>query len=227
MRKCGKLRSEPPFDYSRVIHARPFKMPMNQYSMTNMELSLKCRITIRAALAVLFITVTACSSYKPVRVVAPELFGLTCFPDGICLDDPARHNEAAALTNNAKSFVDDRFGPAPNLSRVLYCSTKSCFSQFGNPQVAALYVWGTDTLVVNETGWQDYIIRHELIHHWQAKTFGVLPSSSGLPRWYIEGMAYVLSDDPRADTTNAEANGFRDTFQLWIDAGNDWRIPPE
>ena len=90
-----------------------------------------------------------------------------------------------------------------------------------------MYFWGANDIVVNDKGWQDHIVRHELIHHWQSETFGVLQAGTRLPRWYIEGMAYVLSEDPRPIIPNEKAQAQRLRFQRWIAAGNDWRMAPD
>lgn len=38
--------------------------------------------------------------YKPVRIFAPETFGLTCFDNKICVEDPSTYAEAIQLTND-------------------------------------------------------------------------------------------------------------------------------
>jgi hypothetical protein len=47
-----------------------------------------------------------------------------------------------------------------------------------------------------------------------------------LPRWYIEGMAYSISQDPRKPLPRADIQGWRDLFNAWKEEGNDWRQPP-
>ena len=104
--------------------------------------------------------------------------------------------EATRLRDEALSFVSANAGPIDQPPHVLFCSSEECFTRFGNPAVAASYFWGLDTLLINDRGWQAYTLRHELIHHWQVEQFGAVQASR-LPRWYIEGMAYSISQDPR------------------------------
>ena len=182
---------------------------------------------IAAGLLILMAAVPSCAGFTYARIFMPAAYGLTCFDDDICVDDRTRLAEARALRDDAVAFVTERVGPFKAPPRLLFCSTTDCFAKFGNPQVWGLYFWGTGRLVVNETGWHDYIIRHELIHHWQAENFGVLPSSKGLPRWYIEGMAYVMSADPRDVIPHGPSQDHRAAFNAWLAAGNDWRVPPE
>lgn len=176
-------------------------------------------------LAASSIFIVTCASYKPLRVLAPETFGLICTSDDLCVETPDDIAQAATMRADALRFVNDTIAPIQKPPRILFCSSQACTAHFGYPQVAALYVWGTKTLVINDSRWDDYILRHELIHHLQAEHFGTLRSHM-LPRWYIEGMAYALSEDPRQPLPRADIQEWRTQFDTWIAAGNDWRHPP-
>jgi hypothetical protein len=105
------------------------------------------------------------------------------------------------------------------------CSSEKCFARFGNPAVAALFVWSLENVIINRRGWHDHILRRKLIHHWQNEQFGTLQSSR-LPRWYVEGMAYSLSQDPRNPLPRSDIESRREQFEAWLDDGNDRRQPP-
>jgi len=167
-----------------------------------------------------------CALSAPGRVMAPEANGLFCPTETTCVDDLSRLDEAVTLTTDALRFVETRLGPIDSPPRVLFCSSTECFARFGNPQVAALYYRGLDTMVINETGWEPYILRHELIHHWQQQTFGTIQVGFWLPEWYLEGMAYTLSEDPRRPIPHPPAEALRVAFEAWVAEGNDWHSPP-
>lgn len=116
-----------------------------------------------------------------------------------------------------------RFSVMP---RLLFCATKRCSKKFGNPQIGAQYFWGTNQIVVSDVGWVKYMVRHEMIHHWQAEQFGAAESAKNLPQWYVEGMAYEFSNDPRGTISSPVAQKHRARFRAWIAAGNNWRVPP-
>jgi len=172
------------------------------------------------------VLLSACVANQTLRALTPDEFGLTCTSDNICIDDTARIGEARKLYKNALRFVSVNVGPIARPPRVLFCSTRDCFAQFGDPTVAAHYVVGFDTVVINDIGWYGFILRHELIHHWQSEQFGPARTSR-MPRWYLEGMAYVLSRDQRDPLPTPEIQGWRDQFNAWVAEGNDWRIPPK
>lgn len=184
------------------------------------------KILLFCAMSALALLLAACAFYKPLRVLTPETFGLTCITDDICVEDTSTITEAAKLRDDALSFVTANVGPIERPPRVLFCNSEDCFSRFGNPAVAALNFSGLDTLLINDRGWQDYILRHELIHHWQVEQFGVVQASR-LPRWYIEGMAYSISQDPRDPLPRSDIQAWRDQFNAWVEEGNDWRQPPQ
>lgn len=168
---------------------------------------------------------TACAIYKPARVLTAEAYGLACIDDEICIEDPDSLERARSLRNDAVAFVQSRLGPFRKPPRVLFCATKTCYGRFANPQTLGINL-GTMGAVINETGWSEHIVRHELIHHWQSENFGKIATAVSLPRWYIEGMAYTLSKDPRHPLPHAPAQAWRAQFEEWIADGNDWRIPP-
>lgn len=174
----------------------------------------------------LILTACGCADLKPAKSLMPQAFGVTCATDNICLDDIQKISAARLLAQDATADVEAMLGPIRNAPQMVFCSTTTCFQRFGNSEVAALYVWGTQTALFNDKGWQPHIVRHELIHHWQAENFGGLIGLSRLPGWYIEGMAYALSQDPRDEIPNATAQAQRETFEAWIAAGHDWRRPP-
>ncbi|MEM7242584.1 MAG: hypothetical protein AAF429_10400 [Pseudomonadota bacterium] len=135
------------------------------------------------------------ATYKPLRVVVPNLAPVECITDQICIDDPNRAAEATRLYREALAFVNTEVGEIENPPRAYFCAGKVCSDYFGLGKVAA-YAASTRGIVIKPNGWKDYIVRHELIHHLQAERLG----SVGLflrPEWFREGMAYSLSRDPR------------------------------
>ena len=151
--------------------------------------------------------------YKPVRVLAPELNGVTCVSDSICMEDVSRHEEASALYDAALGFVNAAVGAVEEWPRAIFCSTQDCFQSFGFDRAAAHTV-GVSGIVVGPRGWKSHFMRHEIIHHLQAERLGVFEQWRS-PEWFKEGMAYALSQDPRP-VLSEPWQGYRSRFGEWF-----------
>jgi len=163
--------------------------------------------------------------YKPARLLAPELAGVSCVSDTICMDDVARHAEATVLYDEAYAFVRSTVGAFRRGPRVIFCSTETCFRSFGFDRAVAQAV-GVSGIVLGPRGWKDYYLRHEMIHHLQAERLGVIRQWL-MPGWFTEGMAYAFSQDPRpvlADPWQEYRAAFESWYQvvgkddLWVEA---------
>lgn len=171
----------------------------------------KARVIV--ALAATIAPIACWAFIKPLRVLAPELAGLQCFDGQVCIDDPARLDEARALRQQALAFVSQRVAPIGHAPRMLFCTTAACEKTFGFTSNGAYNV-GTSGLVVSRRGWAPHFVRHELIHHVQAEHLGALKMWLSTPTWLIEGMAYSWSEDPRRPLPPG-LEAYRQTFETW------------
>lgn len=173
------------------------------------------------------IPVAAWAIIKPTRVVAPELTGLSCISDFICIDDASRYQEALALYDEALNFVDTTVGLIERKPRVIFCSTENCLQSFGLGRRAGITM-GTFGIAISPRAWKPYYVRHEMIHHLQNERLGMIKAWRE-PKWFIEGMAYSLSEDPRpklSEPFEQYRSQFKDWHKqvgkerLWTEAGN-------
>lgn len=178
-------------------------------------------------IGMLCIPVAAWAFIKPVRVVAPELTGLSCMNDILCTDDISRYQEASKLYDEALNFVDASISPIKNKPRVVFCNTDTCFQSFGFKKQAGATI-GSFGIVISPRAWKPYYVRHEMIHHLQNEKLGMVKTWSN-PQWFTEGMAYALSDDPRqklSEPFERYRSQFADWYQrvgkdrLWAEARN-------
>jgi hypothetical protein len=155
---------------------------------------------------------------KPVRVVAPHWLGamgavpIECPSATLCLDDPRQLDDARELQSLAIAFVNEKVGRLREVPRMVFCTTVACAEAFGLHERAAVTM-GTYGMVFSPRAWHDHLVRHELIHHLQAERLGLLRLMRK-PQWFVEGMAYALSDDPR-DTLIEPFDSQRRRFQQW------------
>lgn len=154
--------------------------------------------------------------YKPIRVVAPELVGLTCVGETICIDDEPRAPEAAMLYDGALQFVHENVDEIERPPRVVFCAMDSCYSAFGLDKPTAYTTpFG---IIVSPRGWEPHYVRHEMIHHLQIERLGFWKLGPvrrwRAPEWFIEGMAYALSGDPRPELSEPYQT-YRVRFEEW------------
>jgi len=171
---------------------------------------------------VLGLPMAAWAFVKPVRIVAPTWVGLTCPSATLCTDDPARIAEATALYDEAQDFVARNLAPMETPPRVVFCSADACFQAFGlgKRSAATLGTWG---IVLSPRAWKDYYVRHEMIHHLQYEKLGTLQALLA-PKWFMEGMGYALSGDPRPQLAEP-LESYRTRFLAWygkIGPGQLW-----
>ncbi len=151
--------------------------------------------------------------FKPIRVLAPQLAGLTCEGD-VCVDDASRLEQAETIYRDALAFVDRSVGQIQSPPRMVFCSTLACSRRFGFTNNAA-YTLGRSGIAISHRGWAPYFARHELIHHLQNERLGVFGAWLGRPVWWREGMAYSLSLDERRPLAQPLEN-YRSGFDEWM-----------
>ena len=182
------------------------------------------RNLVFATLVVHLVPVAAWAAFKPVRVVAPELLGLHCSAQGVCVDELSRLSEATALKDEAVTFVNQHVGRIRTVPRAVFCSTPECAKAYGFTSQGAYNV-GTYGVVVSPRGWHPHFVRHELIHHLQNEHLGSLNAWFFKPNWFLEGMAYSLSEDPRRPLPEP-LEGWRARFEQWyptVGMANIWQ----
>ena len=157
---------------------------------------MKRRTIIGIAIAAHLVPITAWAMVKPLRIVAPELLGLSCTADNICMDDLSRLPEARALLSSSAAFVQAQLGPISTRPRAIFCSSPECSRKFGLGRSVAFSV-GQVGVIFSDHAWEPFYVRHELIHHLQNERLGTINAWLLKPSWFIEGMAYYRSEDPR------------------------------
>jgi hypothetical protein len=161
------------------------------------------------------VPVAALAIARP-ALVLKSVAGLSCLGESVCTDDPSRLGEAAELYEGAAQFLASSVAPLEKRPLTVFCATRSCYQFSGNSGPAARTV-GRFIIVIGPRGWKPYYLRHEMIHWLQAERLGVL-KVYGEPEWFIEGMAYSLSQDPRP-MLEEPFQGYRSRFQAWYAAG--------
>ena len=163
-------------------------------------------------LSLLVVPLASWAVYKPLRVLAPQWNGVSCVTEVVCVELPGKADDAITLYQESVGFVNASVGQIQNNPRVTFCATEECFQAFGFHAPAKARTVGVSGIVVGPAGWEQHILRHEIIHHLQSERLGVLGQWRS-PPWFKEGMAYSLSMDTRKLSEPFE--GYRDKFQSW------------
>ena len=148
---------------------------------------------------------------KPSRVMLPELVGLSCYENNVCVDDVSRLKEAQSLRGVALKNIEQKLGSFDYEPKIIFCATQECFESFGFLKAAAQTVH-TFATVVSPRGWKPYYVEHELIHQWQFSKVGFKMYFA--PQWLLEGMAYGLSDDERK-VLKEPFESYKNQFLIW------------
>lgn len=177
-----------------------------------MRLSLPS-LKIRLLAMLVFVPVFAWFAVRPVRVIAPELSGVSCLSAAVCVDDKARFEEAVRLHAEGLAFVSAKVNAIHGVPKMIFCATQACSDAFGLGRRSAVTL-GTLGTVVGPRAWKPFYVRHELIHYLQAERLGTLYLLLK-PQWFVEGMAYALSEDPRSPL-GEPFESHRRKFLLWL-----------
>ncbi len=158
--------------------------------------------------------------YKPMRVLAPELNGLICINEKICIDDIRKAEDAELLYLESASLTNNAIGDFNHNPRTIFCTTEECYRSFGFQSPSVAHAVGTSGVVISPRGWSNTKIIHEFVHHIQAERIGVI-SMLFKPDWLIEGMAYYISNDIMHNVPQRYIEA-KIRFEKWyIEIGNE------
>lgn len=170
------------------------------------------RVLKVAALALLVTApAVAWAAFKPVRILAPALNGVTCFGQ-VCVDDPSQLARAQELQRKGVEAVGRKLVALQETPLTVFCSTRQCYHSFGGglERGATLFNWG---VILPPESWVAHIVEHEYIHMLQAEQIGLL-GRQRTPVWFKEGMPFLVSEPPEHDLPDY-ARPLLAEYQAW------------
>ncbi|GAA4607185.1 hypothetical protein BJY16_006199 [Actinoplanes octamycinicus] len=125
-------------------------------------------------------------------VACPRCYGLTGLGGGVYAerDDDAYRRMVDAAGERVAAFYGGREAHA----RVLICATEACYRRIGGGGEKGRAL-RTDALLLSPQGANEVIAAHELAHLELNQRLG--PARSKVPSWFNEGLAVLVSEDPR------------------------------
>ncbi|MEM6521458.1 MAG: hypothetical protein AAF722_19255 [Cyanobacteria bacterium P01_C01_bin.70] len=148
----------------------------------------------------------------PTKVFFPSLVGFSPVSENVYIDDITRAEKAKRLYSDAYEFTSKNIWHFERSPKVIFCTTQESLAKFGLSTQAAI-TFGTFGIVISPRGWKAYYVRHEMIHHVQIEQMGFVKYWQ-LPQWFIEGMAYSMSEDPRPQLSEPWET-YRSDFENW------------
>jgi hypothetical protein len=132
-------------------------------------------------------------------VVCPNCYGFARVAPHLFVErdaDPRQRAAAADIVSQGRARVAAFYGGLSGSPRVLICFSEDCYRRFGGgSRGMALLTFG---LFLAPRGATPVIAAHELSHIELHRRLGLLRfMRHAVPQWFDEGVAVVVSDDPR------------------------------
>ena len=136
----------------------------------------------------------------------PTCYGFTDLGDGVYVDGkmPAdRQAEAKITVEAARDRVRAFYGDLQSNPRVLICATDACYRPLGGSSRGITLL--DRALILSPRGTDAVIAAHELAHAELHRRIGLTATlGRSVPQWFDEGLAVVVSDDPRYLTSGPD-----------------------
>lgn len=167
-----------------------------------MSASLRLHKCVAAIVALLVLS--GCGSLHSFRMAAPGAFGMDAVDAKRFVDPempPAQREDLAAQIALGRAQVERFYGTLETTPVIAACATPACSVRFGSygERAAAL---GDGAIRLSHNGRAAALVAHEWSHTEVFRRVGGWWNIGRLPRWFDEGLAVVIADEP----LHAEAN---------------------
>ncbi|MER5997164.1 hypothetical protein ABT120_01230 [Nonomuraea angiospora] len=151
-----------------------------------------------AAVAVLLtaaVVVTAIAFPSVAATTCPGCYGLVRLQPGVYAEPglpPDRRRHVSEVVEQANQRVRDYFGGRKSAPDLLVCLSDDCYRRIGGGRERGIAVLNR-SVMLSPRGVDPVIASHEMTHvELHARLNG-----ADVPQWFDEGLAVVVSDDPR------------------------------
>jgi hypothetical protein len=177
-------------------------------------------LAVVAVLAVAFpaVAATTCPRCCGLERLAPDLYAEGGLPE-------TRKQQLRSMVEEANRRVRDFYGGRKSSPRLLACVTDDCYRRIGGGGERGVAVLNR-AVMVSPRGLDAIIAAHEMSH---VELHARLDSGGDeVPQWFDEGLAVLVSDDPRylaphtaADRCLVDPDGsLPDTLDAWLRAAS-------
>jgi hypothetical protein len=155
----------------------------------------------------------------------PGCYGLTRVGDDMYSErglTAAQKDQLAALTVDARRRVETFYGDRKSEPRLVACFTDDCYARIGGGGEKGIAILNR-AVMLSPRGLDAVIAAHEMAHVELHRRL-----DGEVPQWFDEGLAVVVSDDPRylGERCDVPFDGpLPDTLPAWLDAaGADQQV---
>ena len=157
------------------------------------------RLVLIAGVLVMLASVAGLALAYPAvaATTCPRCYGLVPVADGVYAErdlTAAQQDHLIALAADAGRRVGDFHGGRESAPRLLACHTAACYDRIGGGGERGMAVLNR-AVILSPRGLDAVIAAHELSHVELHHRLG--PHAERVPQWFDEGLAVVVSDDPR------------------------------
>ncbi|GAA3230497.1 hypothetical protein [Nonomuraea helvata] len=140
-------------------------------------------------------TVTVIAFPSVTAITCPRCYGLERLQPGVYAEPglpQARRRQVSEVAEQANRRVSDFFGGRTTSPDVLVCLSDDCYRRIGGGRERGIAVLNR-SVMLSPRGVDPVIASHELTHvELHARLDG-----AEVPQWFDEGLAVLVSDDPR------------------------------
>ncbi|WP_201761448.1 MULTISPECIES: hypothetical protein [unclassified Nonomuraea] len=151
--------------------------------------------TLTAVLLAVAVVVTTIAFPSVAATTCPGCYGLQRLRSGLYAEPglaPAQRRHVAEVVEQANQRVRDFFGGRASAPDVLVCLTDDCYRRIGGGRERGIAVLNR-SVMLSPRGVDPVIASHELTH----VELHVRLDGAEVPQWFDEGLAVLVSDDPR------------------------------
>ena len=156
----------------------------------------------------------------------PRCFGLVALGDGLYVErgrSDAERQQLVELYTEANQRIAGFYGDRRSAPSVLACFTTDCYTRIGGGRERGVAVLNR-AVMLSPRGIDPVIAAHELSHVEFHERLGA--QQGQVPQWFDEGLAVLVSDDPRyllpgtaADRCRVASGGeLPATLDAWLSA---------
>lgn len=149
--------------------------------------------------AVLSILGTLLAYPAAAAAACPQCYGFRALEPGVSVErgaTGAQRDQVQRVVAASRKRVRRFYGRLLTHPRILVCETEPCYARFGGRSRGKTLL--DRVVVLSPRGISVVIASHELAHAQTHARIGLIRTVRGdLPRWFDEGLAVVVSNDPR------------------------------